>query len=73
MKEVTLAISGMSCGHCVRAVSQALANVPGVQVENVAIGSARIRAGDEAATATVEAAIEAVRDAGYEAELAERS
>lgn len=71
MKSVDLAISGMSCGHCVRAVSQALAEVPGVEVENVGIGSARIRAGDD--PATVNAAIEAVRDAGYDAEVAARS
>ncbi|HEU4641841.1 MAG TPA: cation transporter [Gemmatimonadaceae bacterium] len=70
MKSIDLAISGMSCGHCVRAVSQALAEVPGVQVENVGIGSARIRAGDDPA---VNAAIEAVRDAGYDAEVAARS
>lgn len=39
MKEV-ITIDGMSCGHCVHAVRQALANTDGVTVESVEIGSA---------------------------------
>ena len=38
----TITIEGMSCGHCVRAVEQALRAVPGVDVESVEIGSARV-------------------------------
>ncbi|HQS03394.1 MAG: heavy metal-binding protein [Halothiobacillus sp. 24-54-40] len=30
MSDITLAITGMTCAHCVRAVTQALAQVPGV-------------------------------------------
>jgi copper chaperone CopZ len=40
MERVSLTIEGMSCGHCVRAVDRALRGVPGVQVEEVAVGSA---------------------------------
>ncbi len=42
MNELALEISGMSCGHCVGAVKKALAAVPGVTVEQVAIGSATV-------------------------------
>lgn len=42
MQRVTLQINGMSCGHCVSAVKQALSEIPGVEIENVAIGSAVI-------------------------------
>lgn len=38
----SLAIQGMSCGHCVAAVRSALEDLPGVDVENVAMGSAQI-------------------------------
>ena len=67
MKEVKLNIEGMSCGHCVRAVNEALANVPGVTVEEVAIGSARVRVDEsQATTDDVERAVSA---AGYEASV----
>jgi copper chaperone CopZ len=38
----TVAIDGMSCGHCVMAVRQALSALEGLDVEHVEIGSARI-------------------------------
>lgn len=40
MERVSLTIDGMTCGHCVRAVDQALRSLPGVRVEQVDIGSA---------------------------------
>lgn len=40
MERVTIQIDGMSCGHCVAAVGRALRAVPGVDVEQVAVGSA---------------------------------
>ena len=41
MSKLELEIEGMSCGHCVAAVSEALGELHGVSVENVRIGSAR--------------------------------
>lgn len=35
-------IEGMSCGHCVKAVRQALEAITGVNVENVEIGRAQV-------------------------------
>jgi copper chaperone CopZ len=65
MRLLTLHIEGMSCGHCLNAVSQALAGLPGVQVESVRMGRADLRY-DEAtvAPANIEAA---VAEAGYPA------
>jgi copper chaperone len=37
-----LIIEGMSCGHCVMAVKKQLGLLPGVTVESVEIGKARI-------------------------------
>ena len=67
LQPVTLAISGMSCGHCVAAVKSALDAVPGVAVQNVTIGSATV-ALDPATSPDI--ALNAVREAGYEAKVA---
>ena len=64
METLTMRIEGMSCAHCVRAVRDALVEVPGVQVERVDVGSATVRF-DPAVTRRDQVA-EAVRDAGYE-------
>ena len=65
MKQLKLEVSGMSCGHCVGAVREALAGVPGVKVDDVRIGSASVTI-DETKT-TVGDLVDAVSDAGYEA------
>lgn len=41
-RELNLKIEGMHCEACVRRVTAALKQVEGVQVENVAVGSARL-------------------------------
>jgi copper chaperone len=65
MTQTNFAIQGMSCSHCVAAVERALATVPGVQVDNVAIGKATVTyAPDKTSTATI---TDAINDAGYEA------
>lgn len=43
MENLTLHIEGMSCGHCLNAVSQALLALAGVEVESVKIGRADVR------------------------------
>jgi copper chaperone len=56
-------IQGMGCDHCVEAVRRALEDLAGVDVEDVRIGTARVRLyGTRTGRAEVEAAI---RDAGY--------
>jgi len=68
---LTLAVEGMSCGHCVAAVSEALRELPGVDVQQVAVGSASVVLDPTSASqATV---IEAIRDAGYDARVAGRT
>ena len=66
MKDITLAIGGMSCGHCLNAVNKAIAAVPGVEVKSVQIGRAEIRVPESsAADQAVRAADEG---AGYKVE-----
>ncbi|MEX2501445.1 MAG: cation transporter [Trueperaceae bacterium] len=58
-----LAIEGMTCGHCKKAVEDALASVDGVTRVQVDLdaGRADVEGGD------VEPLIKAVRDEGYAA------
>ena len=65
MERLDLAVEGMSCGHCVNAVTGALRQVPGVQVQEVTIGSAKVSY--DPARATPEQIIDAVNDEGYTA------
>ena len=65
MDRIHLTIEGMTCEHCVRAVKNRLADTPGVEVENVEVGSAVIRL-DPAAT-TIESVEDAIADEGYTA------
>ncbi len=69
---LTLRIGGMSCAHCVRAVRDALAEVPGVTVQRVDVGGATVTFDptQQSPTAVSDAVAEAVRDAGYEPAVA---
>ena len=62
MKKVTLHIDGMSCSHCLNAVNQALAGVPGARVDSVRIGRAEVEIASEAGS---DALVTAVEEAGY--------
>lgn len=42
MEKKTISINGMTCGHCVQTVKQALAGIEGVRVESVRVGEATI-------------------------------
>ena len=65
MTQLTLSINGMSCGHCVKHVSDALKGLPGVTTETVTVGEAKL---SYDASATSPAVIQrAISDAGYEA------
>lgn len=68
MTTTTLNITGMSCENCVRFVTEALQNVPGVQKAKVSL--ADNRAVVEHDDAPVEALIAAVEEEDYGARLA---
>ncbi|HUQ15504.1 MAG TPA: heavy-metal-associated domain-containing protein [Gemmatimonadales bacterium] len=65
MRQATLHIEGMSCGHCLSAVNRALSVIPGVRIDAIRIGRADVSY-DENTTgpSQLEAA---VADAGYRA------
>lgn len=71
MNDATLKIEGMSCGHCVGQVRNALARLDGVQVHRVTVGEAGLSYDPEAVTLTE--IVEAVKQAGYGVRAAGRA
>jgi copper chaperone CopZ len=65
MNKLELEIEGMSCGHCVAAVSDALTELPGVSVDQVRIGAAQVTYHPD--QVSPEQIVLAVEDAGYAA------
>ena len=65
MSDITLRIEGMSCGHCVGQVRNALARVEGVRVQHVTIGEARVSY--DAYAVALDDLVHAIKRAGYEA------
>lgn len=65
MSTVRLHIEGMSCGHCLNAVQQALQGITGATVESVQMGRATIQTTAEGPTPEMLA--ERVSAAGYSA------
>lgn len=68
MKTVILRVDGMSCGHCVKAVTDALQSVGGVRKADVDLGAGRaVVEYDEGATSPARL-VGAVMEEGYSAE-----
>lgn len=63
---ITLNITGMTCGHCVKSVKQALTDVPGVTSAEVDLQARRATV---EGTADVGALVAAVQEEGYEARV----
>ncbi|WP_308388864.1 cation transporter [Acidithiobacillus sp. AMEEHan] len=63
MAEIQLKITGMTCEHCVRAATQALRSVPGVQQVEVRLPDSATVVG-EVALADLQAAL---AEEGYQA------
>jgi len=66
MQATTLKVSGMTCNHCVMAVSKALAKVPGVEAADVSLEKAQAVV---KGSAEAQALIAAVKEEGYDAAL----
>ena len=63
MTHLSMTISGMTCNHCVGAVTKALKALPGVVIEQVGIGAAAVNF-DEEATSPAQITL-ALQDEGY--------
>ena len=63
MTQLTMDISGMTCGHCVSSVTRALKGLDGVTVEQVTLGKATVHY-DASATSPTQIT-QAVEEEGY--------
>ncbi len=65
---IKMKITGMTCQHCVKAVNEALAEVPGVEK----VLDVNLERGEAAVEGTPETArlLAAIAEEGYEAEIA---
>jgi copper chaperone len=67
MANAAFSISGMSCGHCLNRVNNALQKVDGITAQQVQIGSAKVEFDPEKVTA--EQIADAISKAGYHADV----
>ena len=68
MATTTLKVSGMTCGHCVRTVTEALEGVDGVKAAQVDLQAGTARIDYDAAQTNPDALASVVMDEGYAAE-----
>jgi len=66
MDKVTLNVSGMSCEHCVKAVTNALSALPGVRDITVSLKSGTASFSHEPAKAPLDAIKAAITEEGYQ-------
>jgi mercuric ion binding protein len=64
-ERVALAITGMTCAHCVAAVKKALAAVPGVMEVEVTLSPPRAVVSCDLSRTTVEMLTKATAEEGY--------
>lgn len=63
---ITLQVGGMTCEHCVRAVTKTLQAVPGVDTVSVSLAGGRALV---EGAADPQALVQAIKKEGYEANL----
>ena len=68
-QSTTLLIGGMTCGSCVRHVDEALRALEGVTDVQVTLADGKAVVAHDGALASAKALIEAINNAGYEAQL----
>ena len=65
MEKITLKVEGMSCGHCVKAVNDALAGIPGVTDVNVSLQDGTASFNHDPSLAPLDAIKAAITEEGY--------
>jgi copper ion binding protein len=64
METLTIAIEGMTCGHCVRQVDSALKRLEGVEVQAVRVGEATVTY--DRTSISVQEIAQAIHEVGYQ-------
>jgi copper chaperone CopZ len=68
MQQLDVTVRGMSCGHCVASVRQALEATDGITVDRVTVGSATVQY--DPATVQPEHVVARIKEAGFDASIA---
>ncbi|MFY3790263.1 copper chaperone CopZ [Ureibacillus sp. MALMAid1270] len=68
MGNVTLNVSGMSCGHCVKSIEGSVGSLDGVEQVKVDLGSGKVNVEFNDGKVTLEKIKETIDDQGYDVE-----
>ena len=68
METTVLKVGGMTCGGCVRSVTNVLRTVPGVANAEVSLEKSEAKVAFDPAQANPDALRRAIEDAGYDAQ-----
>ncbi|MED4402926.1 copper chaperone CopZ [Metabacillus fastidiosus] len=66
MKNITLNVSGMSCGHCVKAIEAAVGKLDGISSVEVHLETGKVDVAYEEVKVNPEAIKEVIDDQGYD-------
>jgi copper chaperone len=66
MEKTILQVTGMTCGHCEKAVKNALLNIDGVAEVGVSLKDGKVEVGHDQSKASISKLKEAVEDQGYD-------
>jgi copper chaperone len=66
MEKVTLNVSGMSCGHCVKAVEGSVGGLQGVKKVSVDLSKGKVDVEFDAKLVSLSTIIETIDDQGYD-------
>ena len=66
MKNITLEVQGMSCGHCVNAIEGSVGQLAGVEQVNVNLTDAQVNVVFDEAKVSLDKINETIEDKGYE-------
>ncbi|MBT2689979.1 copper chaperone CopZ [Bacillus sp. ISL-47] len=68
MENVTLKVSGMSCGHCVKAVEGSVGKLNGVEKVSVDLDNGQVQVQYDSSSVSLESIKETIDDQGYDVE-----
>lgn len=66
MKNITLNVQGMSCGHCVQSIEGTVGQLEGINQVNVKLNDAQIEVTFNESQVSLDIIKETIEDQGYE-------
>ncbi|MGG3799610.1 copper chaperone CopZ [Metabacillus fastidiosus] len=68
MKNITLNVQGMSCGHCVKAIEGSVGQLEGVNEVNVKLDEALVEVSFNESQVSIDKIKDTIEDQGYDVE-----